>query len=180
MGWRSRAVALALLTLMVLCGPWLSSADAHTRGDESPGASVQPVVPADEGRPAGPALAPVPTPVVVPPRDAAGGLLLLAAMLLFLLRWPATTLRALLALLVVIVGVEGAVHSVHHLGSPQGTKSCTVLSVTQQVPGETSPEVPTGVPSTHYRRHVAPEASHHVASPARYSDRGRAPPFPPA
>jgi hypothetical protein len=111
-------------------------------------------------------------------RGAIEGVLLLVATLLFLLHWPATTARVLLALLVVVVGVEGAVHSVHHLDSPQDAKSCTIWSVTQQLPVETAPERPSGVPAAHYRGHVVPAASPDVVPPILHPDRGRAPPFP--
>jgi len=172
MGSRHRAAALGLLTLAVLCGLLLSSADAHTRAAAPPLASVD-SVPLTDWRPAapGPAAAPAAGAIDVV-------LLLTAAALLLLGRWPATTVRVLLALLILTGGVEAAVHSVHHLGSPQGAKSCTVSSVTQHIPGETSPEVPTGVPVAHDRRHVTPETDYHAAPLALHLDRGRAPPFP--
>jgi hypothetical protein len=48
-----------------------------------------------------------------------------------------------LALLVGLFGVESAVHSVHHLGDPEGAESCAVFSVAQNVPvmGGQSPDV---------------------------------------
>jgi hypothetical protein len=168
MGSRHRAAALGLLTLAVLCGLLLSSAAAHTRAVAPPLVSVD-SVPLTDGRPAAPAPAAGAIDVV---------LLLTAAALLLLGRWPATTVRVLLALLILTGGIEAAVHSVHHLGSPQGAKSCTVSSVTQHIPGETSPEIPTGVPAGHSRRHVTPETDYHAAPLALHLDRGRAPPVP--
>jgi hypothetical protein len=181
MGWRHRAFVLALLTLTVLCGPELSSVDAHPRRAESP-VAAEPVRLADEES-AAPAIAAAPTTVAAPappevtPRGAVEGALLLVATLVILLRWPATTARLLLALVVAVVAVETAVHSVHHLGSLPGAKNCTVLSVTTQLSGEAAPEVPSGAPVPQYRRHEAPAAPHDVVSSLRHADRGRAPPF---
>ena len=178
---RHRAVLLALLTLTVLFGPGLSSIHAHPRRAESPVASAEPVRLAEEA-PSTPATTPAQTAAPAPPAAAPKGVievaLLLVATLVCLLRWPATTARLLLALLVTVVGVESALHSVHHLGNPQGAKTCTVLSVTTHLPGEMSPEVPSGVPVQQYRRHDARAASPAVVSLGRHSDRGRAPPFP--
>ncbi len=76
--------------------------------------------------------------------------------------------------------VEVAVHSVHHLGDPEGAASCQVLSASQHVAGAiASPShlsAPPAVP-------VAPVSSgHDQILPARFSrpDEGRAPPATPS
>ncbi len=76
--------------------------------------------------------------------------------------------------------VEVAVHSVHHLGDPEGAASCQVLSASQHVAGAIANpshlSAPPAVPA-------APVSSgHDQILPARFSrpDEGRAPPATPS
>jgi hypothetical protein len=83
-----------------------------------------------------------------------------------------------LALLVVVASAESGVHSVHHLDDPRGGAECQVLTVTQQLHGETSPELPSGAPALVFRAYVLAAVPPDAPAPARRPDAGRAPPLP--
>jgi hypothetical protein len=179
MGSGRRALAVWFLAFVVLSGMGLPSAEAHQRQVEPTAATAAPVPLADEELSAASlsdeALAVSPE---APASRTVAGVLLLLAPFLLVLRWPATTATVLLALLVLVGGVEGAVHSVHHLDSPQGAASCTVLSVSQQLHGEVAPEQPSGAPAADHRPYLAPASPHDVAPSVQRPDQGRAPPLP--
>jgi hypothetical protein len=52
------------------------------------------------------------------------------------------------------------------------------LNVTQQLHGETSPELPSGVPVAAFRSYTVIVRSHDTAQAVRRPDEGRAPPLP--
>jgi hypothetical protein len=85
-----------------------------------------------------------------------------------------------LALALGFVSVEVAVHSVHHMGDPEGAASCQVLSASQHVDGAIeNPSnlcAPPAVPAA-----LVPSAHDQIPS-ARFShpDEGRAPPATPS
>ena len=178
-----RGFAVGLVILILLCGLWVPSASAHPRDIRSESASLSPTEPISA-----PALSPseepltgltpaVEAPPAIPLAPAAAllGVLLLS---LSAVRWPVETVRALLGLILVVAAAESAVHSVHHLDNPRGGASCRVLTVTQQLHGDTSPELPSGAPVEEFCSDTVSAAPHDAAQFVRRPDQGRAPPFP--
>jgi len=178
-----RHFAVGLLAFVLLCALWVPTASAHLRdirGESAPlgltEPSPAPPLSASEEPPTD--LKPVTeTPTATPwaPVAALLGILLLG--LSAILR-PLDTVRVLLALLLVIAAAESAVHSVHHLDNPRGGASCRVLTVTQQLHGDTSPELPSGAPVEEFCSDTVSAAPHDAAQFVRRPDQGRAPPFP--
>ena len=119
----------------------------------------------------------VEAPLAIPwaPAAALLGVLLLS---LSAVRWPVGTVRALLGLILVVAAAESAVHSVHHLDNPRGGASCRILTVTQQLHGDTPPELPSGAPLEEFCSDTVAAALHDAAQFVRRPDQGRAPPFP--
>jgi hypothetical protein len=178
-----RGFVVGLVTLILLCGISVPSASAHPRDIRSEFASLAPTEPVSA-----PALSPseelltgltpaVEAPPAIPwaPAAALLGLLLLS---LSAVRWPVETVRALLGLILVVAAAESALHSVHHLDNPRGGASCPVLTVTQQLHGDTSPDLPSGTPVEEFCSDTVTAARHDAAQFVRRPDQGRAPPFP--
>jgi hypothetical protein len=67
---------------------------------------------------------------------------------------------------------------VHHLDDPQGGADCQVLTLTQQVHGETAPEPPSLAPAAVFGAHATLAAADQAAKPVHRPDEGRAPPRP--
>ncbi len=120
--------------------------------------------------------------MIASPSPRRDGLFLLAglgAVLLGAMRGRKTGVLVL-AFTLGFASVEVAVHSVHHMGDPEGAASCQVLSASQHVAGAVANpshlSAPRAVPA-------APVSSgHDHILPARFSrpDEGRAPPATPS
>lgn len=183
-----RGFVIGLITLILLCAIGVPSAGAHPRDIRSGSASLSPTAPVSAPALSPPALSPseeplailspaVETPPAIPWAPAAA---LLGALLLSLsaVRWPVATARVLLVLILVVAAAESAIHSVHHLDNPRGGASCRVLTVTQHLHGDTSPELPSGAPVEEFCSDTVTAALHDAAQFVRRPDQGRAPPFP--
>ena len=178
--WRPGLVA-ALVTLTVVCVTW-APVTAHPRDRRS-----EPAAAGDSVRaPAVLAPSPLETPATsaraVPlpesrPHIPAATFLALWLLALAIVRRPTATLRGVLATLLLVVGVEGAIHSVHHLDSPSGAASCHVLSVTKQMHGEVSPEAPDATPLVVLGPCQPTPLPHPPAAVIRWTGEGRAPPL---
>jgi hypothetical protein len=180
-----RGFVVGLVTLILLCGMWVPSASAHPRDIRGESASLSPTEPVSAPAPAlSPSEEPLTglTPAVeAPPASPwAPAAALLGVLLLTLsaVRRPVETVRALLGLILVVAAAESAIHSVHHLDNPRGGTSCRVLTVTQQLHGDTSPELPSGAPVEESCSDTVTAALHDAAQFVRRPDQGRAPPFP--
>ena len=177
-----RGFVVGLVTLILLCGIWVPSASAHPRDIRGEAASLAPTEPVS---------APTPSPSEEPPTSLTPAVeappaiswapvtVLLGVFLLSLsaVRWPVETVRALLGLILVVVAAESAIHSVHHLDNPRAGASCPVLTVTQQLHGDTSPELPSGTPVEEFCSDTVTVALHGAAQFVLRPDQGRAPPF---
>jgi len=178
---QGRDLAVGLLALAMLCVLSVPTAGAHPR-DPGPGrapfVTAQPI----DSAPPTASQAPDSPPADVDPtaNPLAFAAVLAGALLLGLraVRRPLTTMRVLLALLVVLGATESAIHSVHHFASPQGGAKCQVLTITQQLHGWTSPELPNGVPVAEFRAYAATDESPDAMQSVRRPDDGRAPPSP--
>jgi hypothetical protein len=178
-----RGLAVGLLALALPCALWVSVAAAHPRDPGREPAAVAgprsitaaPLPPSAEP-PATPA--PVTEAPATPPLAAAAALLGVLLLGVSTVRWPVPTARVLLALLIGGAAAESAVHSVHHLDDPRSGASCQVLTVTQQLHGETSPESPSGAPVVQFRPYTVTAVPHDTAQCVRRPDEGRAPPLP--
>lgn len=180
--WR-RGLTVVLVTLAVLSVTWVPVVTAHPRDRDGDLASavgseraapVSPALPAVASGSAPAAEAPAATP------HASGVVLLVVLFILGLaaVRRPGATVNGLLATLLLVAAIESAVHSVHHLDNPQAATKCQVLTVTQQLHGETSPEVPSGQPVATFRAYAAPVLPWVAVPSVRRPDEGRAPPLP--
>ena len=180
---RRPRVAIGLLALALLCVLWVTPAGAHTRQPvDSPARPAE--VQQFDTAPLSPSEEPLTTPAPVAETAAASPLASVATLLGFLLlglgaaRRPATTVRVVLALLLVVAAAETAIHSVHHLDNPQGSASCRVLTVTQQLQGEIAPELPSGAPLVEFCSHTIAPVPNGTAQSVLRPDEGRAPPLP--
>ncbi|HTO12076.1 MAG TPA: hypothetical protein VMQ51_10915 [Candidatus Binatia bacterium] len=178
-----RGVVVGLLALALLCVLWIAPAGAHTRDlggaparpAEARHVDTAPLSPSEESLTNPPPVAG--TPAASPLASVAPllGILLLG---LGAARRPATAVRVLLALLLVVAAAETGIHSVHHLDSPEGSASCRVLTVTQQLQGEIVPELPSGAPLVEFWSYTVVAVPHGTAQSVRRPDEGRAPPIP--
>ena len=178
-----RAFAVGLIAIVLLYGLWVPTASAHpreVRGQSDPLAPVK-AAPApalslsDEPLTVFTRAAGTPTAIPLAPAAALLGVLLLG---LSAGRRPVATVRVLLGLILIVVAAESAIHSVHHLDNPRGGASCLVLTVTQQLHGDTSPELPSGAPVEEFSSDTVTAALYDAAQFVRRPDQGRAPPFP--
>jgi len=83
---------------------------------------------------------------------------------------------ACLALLIGVLGLESAVHSVHHLSDPAGAASCAVFSVSQNVSGTLADAPDVGSPSGSIESAPLPFAERIRALAVFAAHEGRAPP----
>jgi hypothetical protein len=180
---QGRSLAVALLALTLVCALGIPTAGAHPRDlarEPAPATGPGPIDAAALSASAEPSTTPTPAaeaPAALPLVPAAT---LLGAILLGLgaARWPAPTARALLALVIAVAAAESGVHSVHHLDDPQGGATCQVLTVTQQLHGETSPELPSGARAVEFQPYPVAAVPHDTAQCVRRPDEGRGPPLP--
>jgi hypothetical protein len=89
------------------------------------------------------------------------------------------TIRLTLAFIVGAFAFETAVHSVHHLGDPDGAEACTAYASSQRVTGDVAQDTPVVAPLEADWR--SPAESAPDIAPPRFSrpDEGRAPPAAP-
>ena len=81
-----------------------------------------------------------------------------------------------LALVVFLLGLESAIHSVHHLSDPQAAASCATFSASQHVPGAGGEPSHVGAPTWTTRPAPALRAEPTRPLQAFRSHEGRAPP----
>jgi hypothetical protein len=177
-----RPVVASVLLLAALCALWTPTALAHSsQGPREAAptglevrADIVPDRPADN--PPAPRVTERSSPRAIVP------VLLAAVAVLFLVTGaacaPVVTVRVLLSFLIAITAAESALHSVHHLGNPQGAKDCQVLTVTQQLHADTALELPEGVPVDTVCSDVVAVVLHGATQSVRRPDQGRAPPLP--
>ena len=178
-----RGFAIGLVILILLCGLWVPSASAHPRDIRGESVPLSPTEPESAPALSAPdelltSLTPVVEAPPAIPWAAAAALLGVLLLSLSAARWPVETVRALLGLILVVAAAESAIHSVHHLDNPRGGASCRVLTVTQQLHGDTSPELPSGAPVEEFCSDTVSAAPHDAAQFVRRPDQGRAPPSP--
>jgi hypothetical protein len=174
---------VGLLAIALLCVTW-SFADAHpsTHGREPVAQAVKSseVAPVEASAAAPTTSTPVgDTSPTSPLETAAAVLLAVLSLGLRAIRAPATV-RGLLAALTVFIGVEGAIHSVHHLDNARAAEDCKVFALIQQLHGDTHPELSSGAPVVTFRPYAVTVVLHEAPEPVRRPDRGRAPPLPSA
>jgi len=129
------------------------------------------------------ATAPVATPIVLPAVDLRAAVpasatvpALVAAVVALAVCGSRRRLALALALLSAVVGVDAAVHSVHHLNDPGAAATCVLASGTTHAPAVLTDGVIVAVAPTLVRNAYADVAALRAAVRSSRPDRGRAPP----